>query len=342
MLGKRLTEEDLYSQVNDANIFHKYFGDFEVGTSYNSVFDSDEHPSTGFFVNANGKHVYHDFRSGKKWSAVEFVQELYGIDYYKALDKIAKDFGIIEDGLGVKAERAVKIYKPRLKPPKNYEVKVGAWKEEELEYWKQYFITEKELKENFVYPLRELKINNFVIENPENLLKFVYVVNGLDDKQYIKIYTPYSTDYKWMGNIKNDIPFGIADLPYKSKTLIITKGQKDRIIWKKFFTDVIAVQHESADSLKPNVIELINNNYDTVYVNFDVDKQWLKTKDYPEGHWFYLGKEATTELHSEYGWGWVNVPNYYYEKEGIKDFADLVKIKGLGLFKKYLKWKKLI
>jgi 5S rRNA maturation endonuclease (ribonuclease M5) len=325
MLKRKITEEELYKHIDDYDIYNHYFGAFEFGKSYPSVFREDENPSTGFFKTGEGRIIYHDFSTDEKWGSIKFVAKLHDINYFHAMNKIAMDFGIIEGK--DKSERAViAAHKPKPKPDKKYDVDIRKYNKAELDYWAQFGITEQELLDNFVHPVAELKINYFTIENPNNYLRFVYIVHHKGDR-YVKVYSPHDKKFKWCGNVKIYMPFGLEELPYESDTLIITKGQKDRLIWKKYFPDVIALQNESKDSLREEVADLILSKYKRVIVNFDCD---------------VAGKRAAEYYKETYGWETISVPDIYYEKQGIKDFADLVKERGLNVFEKFLKYNKLI
>lgn len=326
MLKKQFTEEDLRKKVSEYDIFYHYFGFFEFNKCYPSVFRKDLHPSTGFYVTKDNVLVYNDLTTGEKLAAVQFVARLYNISYHQAVEKIAKDFGILE---GVDNTPLAKVgkYKRRPKEEKVYSVTKGIWRERELDYWKDYYITKDELIDNFIYPCRELLVNHVRIENPKDYLRFIYFINHIDKQTYFKVYSPHDPVYKWSGPVPRDALFGLQELPFKSDTLIITKGQKDRLIWKKYFTDVIAPQTEAPNSIGEDICRMLTDNYENIYVNFDADEP---------------GKKGSQWYTDTYGWKWINVPNVYYEKEGIKDFADLVKAKGLIIFEKYLKWKKLL
>lgn len=140
MFKKRITEKDIFRSINDADLFNFYFGEVDLNRTYPSVFRVDRRPSTGFFVNSEGRLVYNDFATNEKYNSIEFVQKIYNLNYGQALEKIACDFKI-KDG-EVSAER---IAMPTLPPKKTkkYEVRIGRWTAGELDYWKQLYITER-------------------------------------------------------------------------------------------------------------------------------------------------------------------------------------------------------
>lgn len=337
MLKRQITEQELYDKIDSYSLFNYYFGKFDFGKKYHSVFRVDDTPSTGFFKGKSGRIVYRDIATGEVWEPIPFVMKLYSLSYHEAITRIAIDFGIIKANI-IGNQRKAKIFKKeeieKVLPKKVFSIHATDFKEHHLDYWKQFHITKKELLENNVFAVmhfyKDLVSDGKIIDRVEflgleNDLQFAYIINYKGNES-IKLYSPYNKKYKWMGDVPGTHLFGFDELPYKSDTLIITKGQKDRIIFKKFFTDVLAVQSESKTAISEQDIEHLTLSYKNIYINFDCDE---------------VGKKASTYF-NKYGWKWINVPNVYYEENNIKDFADLVKEKGLDIMYRYLKWKKVL
>ena len=198
----------------------------------------------------------------------------------------------------------------------------------ELDYWKQFEITASELNKKGILPIQKLFLNKQVISNPDKELRFAYIFD-----EYIKIYAPYGR-FKWMSSCPNDYISGFDEIKYKifkgeqDKRLIISKSVKDELVLKKFFKDVCSTQNESSNSISPEDMEIIRKGYEDsfVYMAYDSDQAGVKNSQY-----------YTENYHFNY----FNVPKIFL-REGIKDWADLVKHKGLDTMENYLKIKKLI
>ena len=324
MLRRNITEEDIRKVVDDEDIFTRYFGDFELNRTYSSKFRRDRNPSTSFYRNKSGTLEYIDYANDEILTSISFVMKLFGATYGRAIEIIASDFGIVQGQVREKS-KAIKKYAPR----KEKEIRVGvdSWKQHHLNYWNQYTITQKELEENNVYPVSKLVVDGKDITVCKDDVRFAYLIRDLKGDSYVKIYTPYSSDYKWVSNCNNKLPFGLYELPFKSNRLIISKSQKDRIILKRHFTDVIATQNESHSALDEEVITLINSNYDDVWINFDNDE---------------TGKKESKYYCDKYGWNSLSVPDIYYEKLAVKDISDLVKERGNEALYKFLKHAELV
>ena len=327
MLKKSIQEEDLLERVSDTDIFKKYFGDFDYCTSYHSTFRKDDDPSTGFYVTSKGRVIYNDLHpEGESYSSIGFVMKLFGLSFGDALKKIWNELVLDNEGNEKPLEFKNNCLE-KVKEDKEFAIiPKPVFSDEALEYWNRYSITEKELKENEVYEIKRVFINGKITPNKKDDLKFAYRINN-GDKSYLKIYTPSAKKFKWVGPVPLSCPFGWDELPFKSKTLIITKSQKDRIILKKFFTDVIALQNESLAALSEKQAQFLMTKYKRIILNFDCDKPGLK---------------AANDFVKAYGWDTFTTPQTLWEEKKIKDCSDLVEEYGIEVLKKYLKKEKVL
>lgn len=329
-LKKKLSRDELIELIGDQNIYEYYFGqEINLNKCYQSVFRDDTNFSTGFYLSKNGHLVYNDFATGEKLDCVAFVAHKFQVNYYKAADIIAVDFGLLEGVKSGSREAIIIKRRPLLKQERIIKISAAPFTEKHLDFWAKFTITEQELKENNVYAVKDLLINDYMVPVNEEELRFAYLVKTLD-KSYLKIYSPYSKEYKWVSNVPLNIPFGLENLLIDldgNNTLFITKGLKDMIILKKFFPNVIATQNESFDSLTEELVKKLKLSYNKIYVWYDQDK---------------AGIFAANKLKEVYDFIPVFTPQNTYDNYGIKDLSDFVKHFGLTIFKQYLSWLKLI
>lgn len=314
--------EWLLGKIGDELIFTYYFGEFKLHKIYPSKLRRDKKPSTGFYVNKNGKIIYNDYATGEQLNCFQYVQKLYNLSFREALDRIASDFGLLDnksivpDVVYKKAEEVDKTVKAQ----SLIQIEQDRWLKKHLKYWKQYEITEEELlKENDIFPVKKLWLNKREIYNPNNELRFAYHLKW-EDGEGLKIYSPKSEKMKWLSSIPNSEPFGVDKLPYKSDTVIITKSWKDRKVLLKLFTDVIAVQNESEQSFPLVLQERLLKQYKKAIVIFDSDSP---------------GVNACKKFNDK-GFGYFNTPKEDYLKYGIKDPSDYVQTFGLEALKELL------
>ena len=341
MLKKQLTRQQLIHQVSERDIFCKYFGQWEFGKSYSSAFRKDDHNSTGFYLTDHGNLIYNDLRTNDKYDCIGFVMKKYSLPYYKAINKIAADFGLNSNGATVSMPTIIKPANQLIKPLKKvFIIKACKFKKQHLEYWTQYGITLNELKANNIFAVESYVINKFdehdmcvnTFHSPKtNDIQFAYTFSRNDEK-FIKIYNPYNATFKWVGNVPLDLPFGIDTLPYKSDTLIITKSVKDCIVLRKFYTDVIGLQNESSSSITDELLQELKQKYKHIYVWFDYDRAGLKAYRYYREKYGFKCLWTVCNTNSI----WKNLQ--IVKQKHIKDPSDFVARYTIDVFEKYLKY----
>jgi hypothetical protein len=332
---EKLTKDTVLSKVDDYNIFRFYLGqDFDFKKRYSSPFRTkgvDNNPNLRFFPGDHDNILFKDFANGIGGDCFKFVQNLFGINYNDALVKIDEDLGL---GIQSNKEPRFKIQltkKPEalVKQDKLIQIIPKPFTKEELKYWEQFYINQTDLFQKGVHSIHRLYINKQLIPNYNNELRFAYLF-----KDYLKIYSPMSKDFKWISSCPNDFISGFDDIMhkvmngYQDNKLIISKSVKDELVLKKFFRDVCSTQNESSASINEDNMKIILQGYapENVFIAYDNDEPGVRASKY---------------YTDTYGFRYINVPKIY-RREGIKDWADLVSKKDLDTMKNYLKIKKLI
>ena len=304
-----ITADYVLGQVDDLLIYRYYIGEFKIGTKTKHPFRADKKPSFAiFFGNKLMKFMWRDFGKEESGDCFSLVGKLFNLTYGEAVRKVACDFGLVK-GCSIVSKKELqeaRKFREELQE-KEYliQVDVRPMTERELQYWAYYNITAPELKENFIYGIKTCWINKKQIYFKPGL-HFAYHFPSVDK---FKIYSPEETDFKWFGNVSAfhmeiALPNGfIPDQP-----LIITKSRKDRLILSKLYTNVINCQNE-AETAIPKDMDEVFDKLPAKYVWFDSDEP---------------GKMASKKLNSR-GYKWINVPNEYYEKDGLKDPGDIIK-----------------
>jgi hypothetical protein len=322
--AQRLNKDFILSKISDSMIFGYYHGSFKIGDVYPCKFRKDTRPSAGFYVSTSGKIIYNDMgRNNEKFDAFAFVQRLYNCDFSTAIKRIASDFGLVNGQQTASARKVMKDmanFEKKMRTETKIHFEADKWTSENLAFWKEYHITKQELKENHIYPIRKLYLNETFLPNRNDDLRFALCI-PVKDELKTKVYAPGSQDLKWVSNIPNTLPFGLDTLKFKGQKCFVAKAQKDRLIIKKFLPDVIASQNESASAISPKVLRILNFNYETNFVGWDNDWPGLRG----------MVQMRRLEFVPLY------VPVKMRIEEGIKDFSDLAKAKGLKAVEKLLK-----
>lgn len=316
-----LNSDLIFRHVPEENIWAAYYGEIEFKKAESSRFRVDDNPSCGFYVNKAGKIIYNDIATGEKLDCFAFVAKENHITYKQALQKVASDFGLLE-GSEKKFDKSTLKKIEKVVEEKIIEIVPDTWDKSYLSFWDRFFVTKEELIREGVYPLKAFSINGVTIPNYSKNIRFAYELK-FNNKTYYKIYAPFNDRFKWLSNIPLHIPFGITNLPCNDSRCFITKSQKERLIWLKYFDDVIAIQSESPSALRDQTIKWLKKRYKELYILMDNDEAGQRASQYYEDKGLlpiYVPKD---------GWG-------------TKDWGEYVEKYGLRFFEKMLSLNRLI
>jgi len=331
-LGKRkenlepISIELILSKIGDYDIYRYELGNFTIGTAFCNPLRKDKNPSMVIYMGQSGHLFHRDYADDNyKGGCFDLICQKYGLTLDKAIEKVATDFGI-KNRSSQEYKKIISQYtKPILDIKKHalIQVSVRRWEEKDLEYWKQYGITLDQLKREEVYCVNEWFLNRKkqVIRPGELCFTYRYA-------EGFKIYRPErsSDDGKWISNITTKEVENLAVLKEANKVLIV-KSKKDRLTLENIVPDlaIVNVQNESTSAYTDEFLNVLKNK--DVWISFDSDPP---------------GKKASIKITTEFGYKHINVPDRYFEQDGIKDWADLYKIYGKEPIIEHLKQKSLI
>lgn len=304
-----ITLDLLFSKLTRYDIYRHYISTpFKIGVSFNSIFRRDPTPSMTVYEGKDGKLHHIDYGASEyKGGPVDLVMQLYQLTLRQAIEKIARDFQLIDGTDSYK--KITEAYKQPVinrKVQCKLQVTTKAWTEKDKEYWKEYGITLKDLKDNSIYSIGELYVNRKRYPIKPGELAFVYHY-----PQGMKCYFPErEKGSKWLSSISTSVIEGMENLNGHPE-VIITKATKDRILLSKLFPQLefLSVQNESGSGLTDEVLEKLKGK--EIYINFDNDPP---------------GKRASTIQTQRIGCKHINVPDIYAPQ--CKDFSDLYKYHG--------------
>lgn len=328
--AEKLNKDYILKRVTDAQIFGYYFGPFTMNECYPSKFRKDKHPSTGFYIGKSGKLIYNDLaRSNEKYDCFAFVAKLYTLPNFDAVvRKIANDFGLIKGAKPTKAAekaiRELKDFDKKFKKETRIIFKPAKLDGDNMRFWHEYHISDKEFKSDLNFVIKDLWINDRHIPNIQGEQRYA-LCEMVKGEMLTKVYTPGNSNFKWITNIPTEHPFGINDLKYKSDQIFITKSEKCKLVIKKFISDVIALQSEQFAALE-KVDKNLKFNYKKLYLGCDNDKTGLDFMD-------EMGQQ---------GYIPAFLPVEFREQRKIKDLSDLSKADGIKAVEQFLKSKNII
>ena len=325
---KQVDLKDLiFEKVSQEQIFRFYYPyDFKLNHLCLSAFVKERNPSMIIGTKSqDGDIIFKCFNSHHKGDCIVFVKELFGLDYREALEKIAKDFGILEiDNTRyesiIKQLPVSKITKKKTAP--DIVVATRNFYSEELSYWNDYYQDIEDLKREHIFVPKKIWINKVPLVLKSTELTFCYYYPEIDKW---KLYKPFAPkDRKWMGNVPLQTSWGLENINEGQNT-IITKSLKDYMVVKKVYNHVAGVQNESLAAFSEEFSKNITIGSKKVYYAGDSD---------------IPGKAASYLITENFKWKHLNPPDKYLPE--IKDWADLAKEKGIEYVYNHFKKKDLI
>lgn len=318
-----LTKELIINKIGAFAIYNYYINGLIIGKPILSPFRKEKNPS--FVVKESKNGYYHKDYGALEFhgSCIDFVSQKFSLSFFEAIKKIAKDFGLLQDGqiIEITREEPIKTEKKRIIPD-IIQVKAYPFKEQHLEYLSDFHISPTSLeifKDVKVVAIKEWALNRLKMPLKRKEVAFAFVHSS-----GIKIYRPNANKLeKWKSTIPYRQMFGLQNLE-NTEFGIITKGNKDGwVIGEHITKNVCCVQGEDLSAITPENIKWINQNCKNVYLNFDSDPP---------------GKRSSLAITKLTGWKHINVPDQYQE-EGIKDFAELCRKYGPEVLKAYFRTK---
>lgn len=321
----KITKEFILSYLTQETIASHYLG-YPVTTKklYRSPFRSDKCPTCSYYKSRTGVLYFHDFATNQQYNCFNIVMEMYNCDFYKSLEIIAKDFGLI---LGEKEQKPIFEIIPEIKQKETtlLQIEEKDFSESELEWWKSYGITPKILKKYNVYSAKSVFLDGKIVAmSSKNHPIFGYYGGTQDNLELWRIYFPKRKNYRFMSNWSSSKIQGIDQLPKSGKVLVITKSMKDVMTLASLGIPAIAPNSETL-FVDEETLSQLRSQFKYVFVVYDNDRpgkyNMLKIRrNHPELEYFFI-------------------PNKY----GAKDISDFYKKYGreetIKFIKKYLtKW----
>ena len=306
-LKPKITKDFILSKVNQESIMQHYTGlDVSSKKLMLSPFRTDNHFTVSFYKSKSNILYLHDFATNEHINCFQAVMKKYGVNYYEALDIVAKDFNLIKGENNNTEVQPLTIPSLKETEPSRIQVQIKNYSDKELEWWKQFGISKRTLKKFHVYSLENVFINNELkFTSSEHCPIYGYYFGK--DKNSIekwKIYFPLKENYRFLNNLSKKVLQGYHQLPKTGDLLVITKSMKDLMAMYEFGISAVSPNSETlfVDDKK---LEEFKQRFKHILVIYDNDKpglhnMWLIRKQYPELNYYfmpwYLAKDFTDSI----------------------------------------------
>lgn len=265
-----ITIEDILLRITEEEIFRYYIPSLKnLDEAFCSELRNDERPTCR--VTQLDKGVYYkDFATGEFYGCFQYVMKLYGYNFGECLNKVASDFNLdfSTDKKGKLLDPNNVINKIR---KKNVDIKIKSkeYTTKDIAFWNKFGITKDTLD---LYNVKSLEY--YWVEGNRFHVKDEYVFAYSYGNYLYKIYQPYNTEWKWIGNIKSDVVQGYKQLPFDGELLFITSSLKDVMTLKEL--GYLAVAPASESTLIPDkIIKELKIRFDKIYIYYDNDNPGL-------------------------------------------------------------------
>lgn len=294
----------MLTKLSDVAIFRYYLGyDFKIKHMYLSPFRKEKSPSFNLFYN-EGEINYKDF-GHSSGDFLNFVQNLFSLDYRSALEKIYNDMIL---GSTIQEIQKLSDFKNEFKSKNTIlQCEIKNFTESELNYWLlKYGITIDTLKKFDTFSGKFVWINKklYWVASENNPIFCYYYPSA----SKVKCYAPNREKGKrFISNVTGDIIDGLDQLPKDGPLLIWTKARKDIMVYDTFGIPAVAPIGETVNIRQP-LIDHLFSRFDNIICNYDPDDvgKFYSSKMVEKGlsEWFIpegAGTKDISDFREKYG-----------------------------------------
>lgn len=230
-----LSPEQVLQKVSQKAIFELVLQEkFSFTKQYKSPLRVDKHAGCRFEERPDGTILFVDFGESKgstHRTCFKMIMDKFNESLMGAIRLICRHFNISTNS----SDYSPIIVQPTYKYQDNDRVEISPnkipFKHRDKIYWSSFIIKTEHLEEDNVYASSRIRINN-----PSKDKKSAFNVYGLcytiDFFDAVKIYQPYSSNYKWITNCTENHIGNIDNLPKEGDKLVICKAYKDHRVFR--------------------------------------------------------------------------------------------------------------
>lgn len=293
-----LTKEIILSRVNEENIMEHYLGVPVTKKLVVSPLRKDGRPTASFTRSKKGELVFKDFGSTFYGNCFAVVMEKFGCSYYKALQIIANDFGIINRKNLNKNLPQIKYSNTKFidEGPAIIQVAIRDFQDYELKWWEKYGISLKTLKKFNVYSIATIWLNDKIVYmEQKNQLVFGYYGGIREDVEQWRLYFPRNQKYRFLNNWKKVQLQGGKQLKINGDFVLVTKSLKDVMCLYEQGIPAIAPISENLFITETQYNKL-KNKFKFVCILYDNDLPGIASmnrirKQFPDIHVMYIPRK---------------------------------------------------
>ena len=285
----------------------------------------DHRPSLQFYTSHKGKVRWSDYGTGEWGDIWDLLSKYWGIPIPEVQKRVMTDAPRIQaqeqslDILFTKSAKGTSTHGTDTE----LQVKTRDWRDYDLSYWESYGISRPWLTFGDIYPISHIifikKGGKTVIPADKYAYAFVEFKEG---KPTIKVYQPYSKEFKWINKHDLSVWDLWTKLPKNGDKLIITSSRKDALsVWENTGIPSTSLQGEGMLP-KAHVISELISRFKDIYILYDND--FRSEVNY--------GHEYGRKFAETFGLTQIEIPIRWHEK----DPTDLCKTYGRKILREVI------
>ena len=314
----KITQDFILSKINQETIMEHYTGlNVKSKKLALSPFRNDHKVTCAFYKSKSGVLYLHDFATNEHINCFSVVSRLFNCNYYKALEIIAQDFGLIE-GTHPKISNVKIVSELKESESAKIQVQIKDYSDKELEWWKSFGISKKTIKKYHVFSLQYVFLNGELkfTSSEQCSIYGYYFGKDKNHEEKWKIYFPMRDSFRFLNNINKKTLQGYKQLPKTGDLLVCTKSMKDVMAMYEFNIPAVATNSETL-FISDKQLEEFKQRFKHILVFYDNDRP---------------GKYNMAKIRREHP-----ELNYYFLPWYLaKDFTDSIKLVGIENMKEYV------
>ena len=320
----KITKGYLLSKYSEETYMEYYLGIKVKKGLVCSPLRQDNTPTCSFYRNKSGELIFHDFSGDFYGNFINVVMRKFDVGYYKAIDIIASDFGFTKkiDKVEIKQSES-KIEKSE---PSKIQIEIKEFNKRELNWWKDYGVTQEILKKFHVYSCKNVFLNGELINTNNNNLIFGYYGGKKDNLELWRIYFPGRKTYRFLTNWPSKKIQGYNQLPKTGKLLVITKSMKDCLTLYSLGISAIAPNSENI-FISDTLLENLKKRFKYIVVMYDNDIPGISNmrkikKKHPELLYYFIPRKYEVKDISDFYKKYKKKKTLEFIKESILMFKS--------------------
>lgn len=301
-----LTKDLILSRISQETIMEHYLGIHVTKGLFCSPLRKDNNPTCAFFKNKQGDLVFKDFRGDFYGNCFDVVMYKYDCSFYKALQIIANDFGIIKRKDLQKHEKLIEYSGEIFKETQQsiLQAEIQLFTSFELQWWANYGITEEILKKFGVYSCKTVFLNGkYFTSSSINNFIFGYYYGTKDNIELWRMYFPFRSKFRFLSNWPSKLIQGSKQLPESGDLVVITKSMKDVMCLYSLGITAIAPNSETL-FLSEAQYNVLKSKFKKIVVFYDNDLAGIKNM---------------VKIKKQFNCSCIFIPKHYKTKD-ISDF----------------------